>query len=31
VARKLASERDPMEVAADWVERVLSENTAHVQ
>ena len=31
VAAKLASERDPMEAAADWVERVLSDNRAHVQ
>jgi lipid-A-disaccharide synthase len=31
VARKLASERDPMEVAADWVERVLSDKTVHAQ
>ena len=23
VAKKLASERDPMEMAADWVEKVL--------
>ena len=31
VASKLGSERDPMELAADWVERVLSDHTAQVQ
>jgi len=29
VARKLGSERDPMEIAADWVERVVSGDRVH--
>jgi lipid-A-disaccharide synthase len=29
VARKLSSERDPMEIAAEWVERVLGDKSAH--
>ena len=29
VARKLGSERDPMEVAADWVERAVSGDRVH--
>ena len=29
VARKLGSERDPMEVAADWVERAISGERVH--
>jgi len=31
VARKLRSDRDPMEVAADWVERICSEKFARVK
>lgn len=26
VARKLASDRDPMEIAAEWIEKVFSES-----
>ena len=29
VARKLGSERDPMEIAADWVEKVISGDRVH--
>ena len=29
VTRKLGSERDPMETAADWVERVVSGDRVH--
>ena len=28
VAAKLASERDPMEVAADWVQKVVNEKAS---
>jgi len=31
VAKDLASDRDPMETAADWVERVLSGDTVHAE
>ncbi len=31
VAQKLACERDPMETAADWVERVLRESTTRIR
>jgi lipid-A-disaccharide synthase len=31
VAAKLASDRDPMEAAAEWIERVLSEDTVHAR
>ena len=30
VAKKLGSERDPMETAADWVEKAQSGETVHV-
>ena len=29
VAKKLGSERDPMETAADWVEKVVSGDRVH--
>jgi lipid-A-disaccharide synthase len=29
VAEKLGSERDPMEIAADWVEKVVSGDRVH--
>ncbi len=31
VAAKLSSERDPMEVAADWIEQVFGEETVHAR
>ena len=31
VAGKLASERDPMEIAADWIERVLGKERVHAR
>jgi lipid-A-disaccharide synthase len=31
VARKLASERDPMETAADWVEKAMNGERVHAE
>jgi len=31
VAKKLATDRDPMETAADWVEKVVSGDRVHAE
>jgi lipid A disaccharide synthetase len=31
VAKKLGSERDPMEIAADWVEKAVSGELVHAE